>query len=85
MSREIPLILGDGVKRIQPNEFDTLNMQRKSLYAASNIKKGQVISAEMIAIKGPGGGILPRYRDIIIGRVARADIAEDYPITWSVI
>ena len=36
----------------------------------------------MIKIKGPGGGLLPKYIDIVIGRVARQDIEEDYPITW---
>jgi len=85
MSRKIPVILGDGVKRIQPNEYDTLNLQRKSLYAACNIKKGQAISRKMVAIKGPGGGILPKFLDVVVGRRANADIEMDYPLTWDVI
>lgn len=75
-------ILGDGVKRIQPNEYDTINTQRKSLYAAIDIKKDQILTHEMIAIKGPGGGLLPRYLDIVVGRVAKLDIEADNPITW---
>lgn len=85
MSKRIPAILGDGVKRIQPNEYDTINTQRKSLYAARDIKKGQVIAEDMIAIRGPGGGLFPKYKDIVIGRVAREDIKEDFPVTWEVI
>ncbi|MFH1683767.1 MAG: FAD-dependent oxidoreductase [Candidatus Margulisiibacteriota bacterium] len=85
MSKKIPLILGDGVKRIQPNEYDTLNTQRKSLYAAQGIKLGQVITREMVAIKGPGGGLLPRYLDVVVGRKARMDIESDHPITWEVV
>ena len=85
LAKKIPLILGDGIKRIQPNEYDTLNMQRKSLYAARNIKKGAVITSDMIVIKGPGDGLLPRYLEVVTGRVARADIEEDHPITWDVI
>jgi len=81
-SKELPVILGDGIKRIQPNEYDTLNIQRKCLYAARDIRKGQVIGEDMITIKGPGGGILPRYKDIVMGRTARVDIEQDYPITW---
>ena len=77
--------MGDGIKRIQPNEYDTINTQRKSLYASCNIEKGQVITKEMIAIKGPGGGLLPKYFDIVIGRTAKEDIEDDYPITWDVI
>ncbi|MFH1581713.1 MAG: N-acetylneuraminate synthase family protein [Pseudomonadota bacterium] len=85
MSRKIPKILGDGIKRIQPNEYDTLNTQRKSLYAAQDIKTGQVITKEMVAIKGPGGGLLPRYLEIVIGREAKIDIESDHPITWEVV
>jgi len=82
ISKRIPSILGNGIKRIQPNEYDTLNMQRKSLYAACLIKKGEVVTKEMIDIKGPGGGLLPKYMNIVVGRKARADIEQDYPITW---
>ena len=84
ISKNIPIILGDGLKRIQPNEYDTINTQRKSLYAACDIKKGQTITKEMITVKGPGGGLLPRYLDIIIGKEAKESIEADYPITWSV-
>jgi sialic acid synthase SpsE len=85
MSKLIPKIMGDGKKRIQPNEYDTLNTQRKSLYASRNILSGQKITKEMINIKGPGGGLLPKYLDIVIGREAVSDIDEDHPITWQVI
>ena len=85
LANRIPLVLGDGLKRVQPNEYDTLNTQRKSLYASCNIEKGKVIAKEMISIKGPGGGLLPKYLDIVIGRTAREDIEYDYPITWDVI
>jgi sialic acid synthase SpsE/protoporphyrinogen oxidase len=82
ISHKIPAILGDGVKRIQPNEYDMINTQRKSLYAACDIKKGQIIRNEMVTIKGPGGGLLPRYLNIVVGRVARKNIEADYPISW---
>lgn len=85
ISKKIPLILGDSMKRINPSEYTTINMQRKSLHAARDIKKGENMTKDMIAIKGPGGGLLPRYLDIVIGREAKTDIEEDYPITWDVI
>jgi sialic acid synthase SpsE len=81
-AKKIRLILGDGVKRIQPTEYETINFQRKALYARCNIRKGQAISHDMISIKGPSGDILPKYIDIVIGRIARDDIKEDYPIEW---
>ena len=30
IAKEIPAILGDGIKRIKPNEYNTLNMQRNA-------------------------------------------------------
>jgi len=77
-------ILGDGIKRILPSEYETINSQRKSLYAKKNIKRGQIIRKEDLAIKGPGGGILPKYIDIIVGKKANQSIGIDYPITWQI-
>ena len=85
IAKTIPLVVGNGIKTIQPNEYDTLNMQRKSLHAACYINKDQIITKEMISIKGPGGGLLPKYLDIVIGRTAREDIKYDHPIDWSMI
>ena len=82
MAEKIPAVMGDGSKRVQPNEYDTLNTQRKSLYAACDVKKGDIVAENMVVIKGPGGGILPKYLELVVGRIARADVEEDFPITW---
>ena len=81
----ISVALGDGIKKIQPKEYDTINVQRKSLYAACSIAEGETINRDMISIKGPGGGLLPRDLNIVVGRVARQSIDADHPITWDVI
>ena len=85
ISHKMPAILGSGVKQIQPNEYDTINTQRKSLFAACDIEKGCVITEGMIVIKGPGGGLLPRYLGMVVGRIANKTIEADYPITWDAI
>jgi len=82
MATRIPNILGDGIKTIQPNEYITLNAQMRCIYALNDINAGKIIKIEDIVIKGPGGGILPKYLDIIIGRTATANIDSDTPITW---
>ena len=46
------------------------------------IKEGQKIDESMLAIKGPGGGLLPKYLDIVSGRIAKTSIKKDYPINW---
>jgi sialic acid synthase SpsE len=78
----IPKILGSGLKRITPGEYDTINKFRKSIFARRQIPQGKVIAKEDVTIKGPGYGLLPRYFDIIIGRPARRTIPADHPITW---
>lgn len=82
IAQRIPAILGRPVKRIQPTEYDTINTQRRCLYAARDISVGEVLTQEMLVIKGPGGGLLPRYLDIVLGRVVKRAVEADYPITW---
>ena len=82
-SKRIRQILGNGIKQIQSSEYETINLQRKALYARSDIKKGQVIERNVLQVKGPAGGILPKYLNIVEGRIAKKDINADYPITWS--
>jgi len=75
-------ILGDGIKRIQPSEYDTINSFKKTIYAQVPIKRGTVISENMLAIKGPAGGLPPKFWPVVVGRAARQDIEADHPITW---
>ncbi|PIR58653.1 MAG: N-acetylneuraminate synthase [Candidatus Pacebacteria bacterium CG10_big_fil_rev_8_21_14_0_10_56_10] len=85
IAKQIPLVRGSGIKTIQPDEYFTLNAQRKSLYAGTDIKAGQRISKDMVSIKGPGGGLLPKYLSIVIGKKAQVDVPKDHPLTWEAI
>ena len=82
IKESVELLLGDGIKKIQPNEYITINSQKKSLYAKNKIRKGQIIKRRNLEVKGPAGGILPKYINIIIGRKAKKEILHDYPIQW---
>ena len=46
------------------------------------IPKNSIISEDMIDIKRPGTGILPKFYDKILGSKTVRDISEDEPITW---
>jgi sialic acid synthase SpsE len=85
ISKQVPLIKGDGIKRIRASEYDTLNLQRKSIYSKKTLNPGDVIDQNDICIKGPGGGLLPKYLDIVLGRTVQKQILEDYPVTWDAI
>jgi sialic acid synthase SpsE len=85
LKESVELLLGDGIKKIQPNEYITINSQKKSLYAKRKIKKGELFTINNICIKGPVVGLMPKYLDIVIGRTARKNIESDHPITWDVV
>jgi sialic acid synthase SpsE/protoporphyrinogen oxidase len=82
LSHVIPLIKGNREKTIMGSEVETINRFKKGLYAKVRIPSGQTITDNMIAIKGPGGGILPKFLDIVVGRSAKKTILADHPITW---
>lgn len=81
-SREIPKIIGDGYKKIQPNEYQTLNSQKKTLYTRIKIKKGDKFSEKNMIIKGPAGGLPAKYFDLIVNKRSKIDIDSDLPIKW---
>ena len=69
-------------KKIQPNEYLTINSQKKSLYAKKNINKGKKFTKNNVTIKGPAGGLLPKYIKVIINKKTKTKILKDEPITW---
>ena len=52
------------------------------MYAKKDIKKNEKFSNLNIAIKGPAGGLLPKYMPVIINKKAKTKIQKDEPITW---
>ena len=68
-----------GMKNKQPliSESSAIRSSRKSIVALKDIKKGDVITSDLLAFKRPGIGISPSKIDEVIGRTASVDIAED--------
>jgi sialic acid synthase SpsE len=80
--RDSELILGSSIKRTRESEEENHMIGRRSIIAASDIKKGEVITAGKLVIKRPGLGLHPIYLDLIIGKKAKVNIAKDKWITW---
>jgi sialic acid synthase SpsE len=84
--RDVEAALGDGLKLgPAPEEMEMHAKARRSLIAARDIPRGAVIERSMITVKRPGHGIRPKLVDLVIGRVARVDIAEDTVLTWDML
>lgn len=83
--RQIEECLGDGVKQASTNEISTLIRFRKTMYSSVDIAKGEKIKPEHITYKGPAYGLYAKYEDLVVGSIAKDDIAADTPITWDLI
>jgi sialic acid synthase SpsE len=83
--REVEAARGKGVIGPADSEEEGRTLFRRGLIAAGSIPRETRITAEMIRIKRPARGIAPKHVDLVIGRVARKDIAADEPITWDAV
>ena len=75
--RNIELAVGNGHKTVSDSERKNIEIARKSLVAACNIKKGDTLTAENVAVKRPGNGINPMRWNEVIGTKAIRDFSED--------
>lgn len=83
--RDTEKILGSPIKRCLPEEKEIIKMGRRSIVSQTAIRKGDVILKNMLTLKRPGYGILPKFLDKIIGKKAQQNINKDKVITWKMI
>ena len=75
--RDAERALGSPDKKPTNSEKTTMKLVRKSIVAKKDIKKGKIITKDMLLIKRPGTGLEPVYIDKIIGKKAKCDISKD--------
>lgn len=75
--RNIEQALGDGHKHVSPSERKNMDIARKSIVAARDIRKGEVLTEENITTKRPGNGISPMRWDSVIDTTAIRDFGYD--------
>lgn len=75
--RIIEKALGDGIKRAAEAEKKNIAIARKSIVAAKDIKKGEILSEDNITTKRPGNGISPMQWFEVLGTEAIRDFGED--------
>jgi len=77
--------LGDGIKRVEENERETVVLQRRSLRVVRDLSQGHVLSSEdLLALRpAPLDSIPPNQSSDVIGRKLKRDcVAGDY-VRWS--
>jgi N-acetylneuraminate synthase len=83
--RAVESALGDGQKRPSPSELGTAAAARKSLVSARDLRSGEVLTEELIAVKRPGTGLPPAMRPHVIGRRLRVDAPEGTVLTMEML
>lgn len=74
---------GNGIKMPVGDEAKNRRNNRKSIVCVRDMKEGDMITNEDIDIKRPGSGILPKYKEMLIGKRVTRDIEEDTLLQWS--
>ncbi|MFC1579354.1 N-acetylneuraminate synthase family protein [Thermodesulfobacteriota bacterium] len=80
MVRQIRLIealKGSSVKKVYPPEEKWRINARKSIVAARDIQKGEILQQADVKIMRPGTGIHPQYLHFLMGRTLRKTVKEN--------
>jgi N,N'-diacetyllegionaminate synthase len=83
--RNVEKMLGSHGKKIMDAELETRKMARRSIIAKTDIPKGTKITKDMLVIKRPGYGIVPKELHSIIGKTASQDIKADTLIDYDML
>jgi N,N'-diacetyllegionaminate synthase len=75
--RNIEKAFGDGIKRPSLSEEKNKPCVRKSIVAKRDIKRGEILTEENLAVKRPGFGISPMRWDEVVGSIAIKDWKAD--------
>lgn len=75
--RNIEEALGSPNKTVSDSERENIAIARKSIVAAKNIKKGEVLTVDNLTTKRPGTGLSPMRWNDVLGSKAIRDFVED--------
>ena len=83
-TRELESSLGDGRKRIEENERETVIVQRRCIRASRDLGTDKPLSGEDLTVLRPcpAGGIAPYEKSRLIGKRLRRSVSCGQHLTW---
>lgn len=83
-SENLYYALGDGIKRVEDNEKESVIVQQRSIYAIRDLHKGEIIKREDLIPLRPIGknSILPYDSELLVGKKINKDIKSDSCLKW---
>jgi sialic acid synthase SpsE len=84
-ANEVYAALGDGIKRIEPNESDASVIQRRSLRVTKDFSPGHILSeGDLEALRPiPADGIPPHELNTILGKTVKNPIKKGEHVTYN--
>lgn len=84
-TRELELALGDGIKRVEENEAETVVLQRRSLRVRESFKAGHVLKEEDLEQLRPCplDGLKPSQINDVLGLVLKSDLQKGSYVKWT--
>ncbi len=84
-SRELELSLGSSFKRVEPNETETVIIQRRSVRARVDMPVGHVITREDLSVVRPAspGAVKPADVNQLVGRTVSRSLEADESVRWT--
>jgi sialic acid synthase len=83
--RRARVAMGDGVKRVLPEEARPLLKMAKKIVASRPLPAGHVLTPGDVAFKSPGDGLAPYEVESVLGRPLRTALEVDDAITFDVL
>ncbi|MEG1517373.1 MAG: N-acetylneuraminate synthase [Raoultibacter sp.] len=80
MIRHVEAAFGNPEKHTRDSEAQTALVARKSVVALRDMKRGETIGAQDVAIKRPGSGLPPSSLNWVIGSILSCDVIADTPL-----
>lgn len=81
--REMESMKGTSIKKPMKSELEIQKTYRKSIVSNKKVKKGEIITLDVLSVKRPAEGIPPKYLNDIVGKTAKKDIAPEELIKWN--
>lgn len=78
--KRLRVAMGDGEKHLLDKEVAPITKMGKSIYPTREIKPGNTILAQDLAIKSPGGGLPPYELDGLVGKIALVGLSTANPV-----
>ncbi|MDC0276964.1 N-acetylneuraminate synthase family protein, partial [bacterium] len=83
-TRELENALGNGIKRVEDNEKETVILQRRAVCCAKDLDAGYVLTdSDLVVLRPcPPDGILPLHRNELIGKTVSRKFTEGESFKW---